>query len=185
MSLLKKFFSTSADLFKSVKNWLYRKINERLFSYKKLAYFIHESLETHLNLETELTPGTVVKYDIIADFSAEDTALVESQEKDSNVGGLLAITSTYDVDDYYICFALEAMKNSAFKLLTWQVKKEIQDTAKHEAFHVRQYHYVCRHGGLEPGAYLYQWFDEVQNFEEYFQYFIIPPVCREADQVAA
>ncbi|MBR3745353.1 MAG: hypothetical protein IKN27_00110 [Selenomonadaceae bacterium] len=87
------------------------------------------------------------------------------------------------------------MKDSAFKFWPWQVKTEIQGTAKHEAFHVRQYNYIWQRGGIEAfdrvveymtttpyednifeaGAYLYQWFDEVQDFNACFNYFITAP----------
>ena len=174
---------------------LCRKINARLFSDEKLIEFIVESLHTHIDSCTEFAPDVKIEYEIIDDFTAEEIALVESNEKGSTTDRILATTSLYDTGDYCIQFALEAMKDSAFKLWPWHVKNEIQSTAKHEAFHVRQYNYIWQRGGIEAfdrvveylattpyednifeaGAYLYQWFDEVQDFNACFNYFITAP----------
>ena len=182
---------------------LCRKINERLFTDEKITELIVDTLNAQLDLCDELSPDIKIEYDIIDDFTAEDYAYMESQEKGATADRLLAITSLYDAEHYLIQFALEAMKNSAFKLWPWQVKRDIQGTVKHEAFHVRQYNYICQRGGLEAidrvvdymaetpyednileaGAYLYQWFDYVQDFESCFEQFIIAPT--EAEQPAA
>lgn len=192
---MKKLFNRGLTLVRELSQRLCRKINERLFSDEKLIALIAETFDAHLCWGKELDLNTTVEYDIIQDFSPEDVAFVESQEKGSTTDRLLATTSIYDAGDYLVVFALEAMKDSAFKLWPWQVKKEIQGTAKHEAFHVRQYNYIFQHGGFEAidrlteylattpyednifeaGAYLYQWFDEVYDFEECFQCFIAPP----------
>ena len=192
---MKKLFNRSLTLVREVSQRLCRKINERLFSDEKLIAIIDETLNYHLCLDAELNPNVKIEYDIIQDFSPEEVALIESQEKGSTNDRLLATTSLYDAGDYLVTFALEAMKDSAFKFWPWQVKTEIQGTAKHEAFHVRQYNYIFQHGGfeaidrlteylattpyedniLELGAYLYQWFDEIYDFEECFQYFITAP----------
>ena len=126
---------------------LCRKINARLFSDEKLIEFIVESLHTHIDSCTEFAPDVKIEYEIIDDFTAEEIALVESNEKGSTTDRILATTSLYDTGDYCIQFALEAMKDSAFKLWPWHVKNEIQSTAKHEAFHVRRYDYICQRGG--------------------------------------
>ena len=202
---MKKIFNSGLTFVRKLSERFCRKINKHLFSDEKLIALIAETFDAHLCWEKELDLNTTVEYDIITDFSPEDVAFVESQEKGSTNDRLLATTSIYDAGAYLVVFALEAMKDSAFKLWPWQVKKEIQGTAKHEAFHVRQYNYICQHGGLEAldrlteylattpyednilelGAYLYQWFDEVQDFQEDFEYFITPPAGQEADQTAA
>ena len=189
---MKKLFNSGLTLVRELSQRLCRKINERLFSDEKLITIIDETLNYHLCLEAELNPNVRIEYDIIQDFSPEEVALVESQEKGSTNDRLLATTSLYDAGDYLVTFALEAMKDSAFKFWPWQVKTEIQGTAKHEAFHVRQYNYIWQSGGIEAfdrvveylattpyednifeaGAYLYQWFDEVQDFDACFNYFI-------------
>ena len=189
---MKKLFNRSLTLVREVSQRLCRKINERLFSDEKLIAIIDETLNYHLCLDAELNPNVKIEYDIIQDFSPEEVALIESQEKGSTNDRLLATTSLYDAGDYLVTFALEAMKDSAFKFWPWQVKTEIQGTAKHEAFHVRQYNYIWQRGGMEAfdrvveylattpyednifeaGAYLYQWFDEVQDFDACFNYFI-------------
>lgn len=192
---MKKIFERGLSFVREISERLCRKINERLFSDEKIAALILESLDTHLSSGNELDSGVNIEYNIIEDFTPEEVALVESQEKGSTNDRLLATTLICDADECCVVFALEAMKVAAFNLWPWQVKKEIQGTAKHEAFHVRQYHYICQHGGIEAfdrvveymtttpyednifeaGAYLYQWFDEVQDFEACFQYFIAPP----------
>ena len=189
---MKKLFNRSLTLVREFSQRLCRKINERLFSDEKLIAIIDETLNYHLCLDAELNPNVKIEYDIIQDFSPEEVALIESQEKGSTNDRLLATTSLYDAGDYLVTFALEAMKDSAFKFWPWQVKTEIQGTAKHEAFHVRQYNYIWQRGGIEAfdrvveymtttpyednifeaGAYLYQWFDEVQDFDACFNYFI-------------
>ena len=202
---MKKLFNRGLTFARELSQRLCRKINERLFSDEELIAIIDESLNAHLCLDAELDHNVKIEYDIIEDFTAEEAALIESQEKGSTNNRLLATTSLYDAGDYLVVFALEAMKDSAFNLWPWQVKKEIQGIAKHEAFHVRQYNYIYQHGGIEAfdrvveymmttpyednifeaGAYLYQWFDEVQDFEACFQDFITPPEQSEADRSAA
>ena len=192
---MKKFLNRGLTLVRELSQRLCRKVNERLFSDEKLIALIAETFDAHLCWGKELDLNTTVEYDIITDFPPEDVALVESQEKGSTTDRLLATTSIYDAGDYLVVFALEAMKDSAFKFWPWQVKTEIQGTAKHEAFHVRQYNYIWQRGGIEAfdrvveylattpyednifeaGAYLYQWFDEVQDFDACFNYFITAP----------
>ena len=203
---MKKIFNRGLTFFHELSERLCRKINERLFSEEKIAELLLESLCTHLDLCTDFVPNVNITYDFIDNFSAEEIELAESQEKGSSDGNLIAITSIYDVNEYEIIFAFNPLKDFAFKFLPWRAKKEIQDLAKHEAFHVRQYNYICKHGGMEAikrlaeymvattpyednifelGAYLYQWFDEVHDFEECFKYFITPPEQPEAEQSAA
>lgn len=192
---MKKLFNRSLTLVREFSQRLCRKINERLFSDEKLITIIDETLNYHLCLDAELNPNVKIEYDIIQDFSPEEVALIESQEKGSTNDRLLATTSICDAGNYLVVFALKAMKDSAFKFWPWQVKTEIQGTAKHEAFHVRQYNYIWQRGGIEAfdrvveymtttpyednifeaGAYLYQWFDEVQDFNACFNYFITAP----------
>ena len=189
---MKKLFNRSLTLVREFSQRLCRKINERLFSNEELIVLIAETFDAHLCWDEELAPNVLVEYNIIEDFTPEEVALVESQEKGSTNDRLLATTSICDADEYCVVFALEAMKVAAFNLWPWQVKKEIQGTAKHEAFHVRQYNYIWQRGGIEAfdrvveylattpyeenifeaGAYLYQWFDEVQDFDACFNYFM-------------
>ena len=191
---MKKIFERGLTFVRELSERLCRKINERLFSDEKIAVLIRESLDTHLSSGNELDSGVNIEYNIIEDFSTEDAAFVESQEKGSTDNELIATTSIYEADDYYIVFALKPMKNLAFKFPPWRAKKEIQDIAKHEAFHVRQYHYICKEGGMEAidrlanymsnvdyadnifelGAYLYQYFDEKHDFKADFDPFIHP-----------
>lgn len=202
---MKKFFNRGLTLVREISERLCRKINERLFSEEKIAELLLKSLCAHLDLCTDFVPNVNIAYDFIDNFSAEEIELAESQEKGSSDGNLIAITSIYDVNEYEIIFALKPLKDFAFKFLPWRAKKEIQDLAKHEAFHVRQYNYLCKHGGMdaikrlaeymavtpyednifELGAYLYQWFDDVQDFEECFKIFITPLNQLEAEHVAA
>ena len=189
-----KIFERALAFVRELSERFCRKINELLFSDEKIAALIRESLDTHLSSGNELDSGVNIEYNFIDEFSPEDTASVEEQEKGSTAGELLATTSLYEADDYYIVFALKSMKNFAFKFPPWRAKKEIQDIAKHEAFHVRQYHYICKEGGMEAidrltnymstvdyndnifelGAYLYQWFGEKHDFETDFDPFIHP-----------
>ena len=202
---MKNLLKRGKRLVRELSESLCRKINARLFTNEKITVLIVDTLHEQLDSCDEFSPEVKINYEIIDDFTAEDYAYVESQEKGATADGLLATTSLYDAEHYLIQFALEAMKNSAFKLWPWQVKRDIQGTVKHEAFHVRQYNYICQHGGLEAidrvveymtatpyednileaGAYLYQWFDEVQDFEACFQDFITPPEQSETDRSAA
>ena len=192
---MKKIFNRCLTFMHELSERICRKINECLFSDEKIEALIVESLSTHLFSGEELAPNAKIEYDLIEDYSDEEKAFVEAREKGATEAeGLMATTSVVDVDYYFILFALKPVKNLIFKLSPWRAKKEIQDIAKHEAFHVRQYDYVCRHGGSEAldrlgeyfattpydenifelGAYLYQFFDEVQDFEDDFKDFINP-----------
>lgn len=187
-------FKKIKDLVKNAGEKILYKINAKFFSNNELIEILALTFDEHLRWEEEIDLSTQVEYDIITDFAPNEIAEVESQEKGSTKDRLLAVTSLYDENSYVTCFALEAIKDAAFKLWPWQVKKEVQGTAKHEAFHVRQYNYIIKHGGteaidrlveymatvdyedniLEAGAYLYQWFEYVQDFETCFQQFINP-----------
>lgn len=187
-------FKEIKNLVKSTGEKILHKINSKIFSNDELIKILALTFDKHLCWEEEIDLSTQVEYDIITDFAPDEIAEVESQEKGSTKDRLLAVTSLYDRNSYVTCFALEAIKDMAFKLWPWQVKKEIQGIAKHEAFHVRQYNYIIKHGGteaidrlvkymatvdyedniLEAGAYLYQWFEYVQDFETCFQQFINP-----------
>ena len=203
---MKKIFERGLSFVREISERLCRKINERLFSDEKIAALILKSLDTHLSSGNELDSGVNIEYNIIEDFSQEDVAFVERSEKGSTDNSLLATTSIYELDDYYIVFALKSIKNFAFKFPPWRVKKEIQDIAKHEAFHVRQYHYICKEGGMEAidrlaqymsnvdygdnifelGAYMYQFFDEKHDFAADFDSFIHPEnYPEETEQTAA
>lgn len=187
-------FEKIKNLVKNAGEKIMYKINTKFFSNDELIEMLALTFDDHLRWEEEIDLSTQVEYEIIADFTLDEIAEVESQEKGSTKDRLLAVTSLYDGNSYITSFALEAIKDMAFKLWPWQVKKEVQGIAKHEAFHVRQYNYVIKHGGaeaidrlveymatvdyedniLEAGAYLYQWFEYVQDFEACFQQFIDP-----------
>lgn len=196
-------FTKIKNLFKKVKSNVLFKINSLIFTDEKIKELLLNSLVIHLD-QAELDEGDHIEYDFLNAFSEEEKEEVEKQEKDSTNGNLMAVTSIYDEGEYEVLFALVPIKDFAFKFLPWKAKKEIEDLAKHEAFHVRQYKYICSHGGLnaikrlaeymavtpyednifEMGAYLYQWFDEVQDFKLDFEYFINPSVKENEEPVS-
>lgn len=187
-------FEKIKNLVKNAGEKILYKLNAKFFSNNELIELLALTFDEHLRWEEEIDLSTQVEYEIIPDFTSDEIAEVESQEKGSTKDRLLAVTSLYDENSYVTSFALEAIKDATFKLWPWQVKKEVQGIAKHEAFHIRQYNYIIKHGGaeaidrlveymstidyedniLEAGAYLYQWFEYVQDFESCFQQFIDP-----------
>ncbi|MBR2519012.1 MAG: hypothetical protein IKE46_04405 [Selenomonadaceae bacterium] len=197
--------NSAKSILQKLRERLCQKINERLFSDEKILALLEESLNFHLSRENELGAETSIEYALIDDYDAEDVESVESYEPGSTQGSLLATTSLYEMNEYVICFALNPIKAHAFKFWPWQAKKEIQDIAKHEAFHVRQYHYICQEGGMEAidrlteymrttpyndnifelGAYLYQWGDEVHDFAADFDPFIHPENYLQEDEESA
>ena len=176
---------------KKFKEGLYRKINGWLYTDKRVEYFLEVGTNSHAALEED---GTILEYECIESFDDEELAMIESQEKGSTAEEILGITSVYTEKEIYILYSLKTIKNYVFSMNPLIVWSEIMDIAKHEAFHVRQYRYLLKHGGLEAlsrvkeymattpyednmieiGAYAYQIYNEEQDFSAEFDRFIYP-----------
>ena len=107
---------------------------------------------------------------------------------------ILGITSVYTEKEIYILYSLKTIKDYTFSMNPLIAWSEIMDIAKHEAYHVRQYRYILKHGGMdavkrvkeymsttpyednmiEIGAYAYQIYDKEQDFSSEFDRFIYP-----------
>ena len=107
---------------------------------------------------------------------------------------ILGITAVYSEKEIYIVYSLKTIKDYTFAMNPLIAWSEIMDIAKHEAYHVRQYRYILKHGGMdavkrvkeymsttpyednmiEIGAYAYQIYDKEQDFSSEFDRFIYP-----------
>lgn len=176
---------------KKFKEGLYRRINSWLYTDKRVIYFLDVGTNSHAAPEED---GTVLDYECIESFDDEELVMIESQEKDSTKEEILGITAVYNEKEIYIVYSLETIKDYVFSMNPLIVWSEIMDIAKHEAFHVRQYRYLLKHGGMkavkrvkeymattpyednmiEIGAYAYQIYNEEQDFSAEFDRFIYP-----------
>jgi len=176
---------------KKFKEGLYRRINIWLYTDKRVIYFLDVGTNSHAAPEED---GTILEYECIESFDDEELAMIESQEKGSTAEEILGITSVYTEKEIYILYSLKTIKDYVFSMNPLIVWSEIMDIAKHEAFHVRQYRYLLKHGGLEAlsrvkeymattpyednmieiGAYAYQIYDKEQDFSSEFARFINP-----------
>ena len=176
---------------KKFKEGLYRRINSWLYTDKRLIYFLDVGTNSHAAPEED---GTVLDYECIESFDDEDLAMIESQEKNSTKEEILGVTGVYSEKEIFIVYSMKTIKDYTFAMNPLIVWSEIMDIAKHEAYHVRQYRYILKHGGLEAvkrvkeymattpyednmieiGAYAYQIYDKEQNFSSEFDRFINP-----------
>ena len=175
---------------KNFKESLYRKINGWLYTDKRVIYFLEVGTSSHAAEEED---GTILSYECIESFDDEDLATIESQEKDATQEEILGLTVVYSETEIYIIYSLKTIKDYTFSMNPLIAWSEIMDIAKHEAYHVRQYRYLLKHGGLEAvrrakeymatttyednmieiGAYAYQIYDKEQDYSEFDQ-FIYP-----------
>ena len=136
---MKEFLNRGLNFARKLTEQLCRKINERLFTEEKIEALIVDSLITHFEAGGDLEPDVKIEYNLVEEYTAEELELIESKEKGAtSTGEPLATATMYDEKHYFIEFALKPLRNNIFKLPPWQVKKEIHDMAKHEAFHVRR-----------------------------------------------
>lgn len=176
---------------KKFKEGLYRRINSWLYTDKRIIYFLDVGTNSHAAPEED---GTVLDYECIESFDDEELVMIESQEKDSTKEEILGITAVYSEKEIYILYSMKTIKDYVFSMNPLIVWSEIMDIAKHEAFHVRQYRYLLKHGGMkavkrvkeymattpyednmiEIGAYAYQIYNEEQDFSAEFDRFIYP-----------
>lgn len=176
---------------KKFKEGLYRKINGWLYTDKRVEYFLEVGTNSHVALEED---GTILEYECIESFDDEDLSMIESQEKDSTKEEILGVTIVYSETEIFIVYSLKTIKDYVFSMNPLIAWSEIMDIAKHEAYHVRQYRYLLKHGGLEAvrrakeymattpyednmieiGAYAYQIYDKEQDFSSEFARFINP-----------
>lgn len=176
---------------KNFKEGLYRRINSWIYTDKRVEYFLDAGTWSHAEQEED---GTILEYECIESFDDEELTMIESQEKGSTAEEILGITSVYTEKEIYILYSLKTIKDYVFSMNPLIVWSEIMDIAKHEAFHVRQYRYLLKHGGLEAvsrvkeymattpyednmieiGAYAYQIYNEEQDFSAEFDRFIYP-----------
>ena len=176
---------------KKFKEGLYRRINSWLYTDERVIYFLDVGTNSHAAPEED---GTVLDYECIESFDDEDLAMIESQEKDSTKEEILGVTGVYSEKEIFIVYSMKTIKDYTFAMNPLIVWSEIMDIAKHEAFHVRQYRYLLKHGGLEAlsrvkeymattpyednmieiGAYAYQIYNEEQDFSAEFDRFINP-----------
>lgn len=176
---------------KKFKEGLYRRINSWLYTDKRIIYFLDVGTNSHAAPEED---GTVLDYECIESFDDEELVMIESQEKDSTKEEILGITAVYSEKEIYILYSMKTIKDYVFLMNPLIVWSEIMDIAKHEAYHVRQYRYILKHGGMEAvkrvkeymsttpyednmieiGAYAYQIYDKEQDFSSEFDRFINP-----------
>ena len=176
---------------KKFKEGLYRRINSWLYTDERVIYFLDVGTNSHAAPEED---GTVLDYECIESFDDEDLAMIESQEKDSTKEEILGVTGVYSEKEIFIVYSMKTIKDYTFAMNPLIVWSEIMDIAKHEAYHVRQYRYILKHGGLEAvkrvkeymattpyednmieiGAYAYQIYNEEQDFSAEFDRFINP-----------
>lgn len=176
---------------KNFKEGLYRRINSWIYTDKRVEYFLDAGTWSHAEQEED---GVILDYECIESFNDEDKAIIEAQEKDSTAEDILGITVVYDEKEINIVYSLETIKDYVFSMNPLIVWSEIMDIAKHEAYHVRQYRYLLKHGGLEAvkrareymektpyednmieiGAYAYQIYNKEQDFSAEFDRFIHP-----------
>ena len=172
-------------MWKELKKKICRKINEWYYTDEKIVKFLSDGTKAHVNEDED---GIIVTFECVRCFDAEDLALFESEEKGSSEIDVLGVTMVFDVNDIYIAYAVDTIKENLFNLNPLTVWSEITDIAKHEAFHARQYRYILKRGGLaavekvrkymrstdydeniiELGAYIYQFYGKEQDFAELY-----------------
>ena len=172
-------------MLKELKRKICRKINEMYYTDEKIAKVLSEGTKAHVNEDED---GIIVTIDCVRCFDAYDLAMIESEEKGSTEIDILGVTMVFDVNDIYIAYAVDTIKENLFNLNPLTVWSEITDIAKHEAFHARQYRYILKRGGLaavekvrkymrstdydeniiELGAYIYQFYGKEQDLAELY-----------------
>lgn len=179
-------------MLKELKEKICSVLNDWIFDQDKMAEIILEELNKHIKPD-ELA-GSEVTFEFIDELTEEEIITIESEEKGSTENGeILAVTIADNPDVFKIVFVLDAMKRFISSVNPFEASDRIKGIAKHEAFHVRQYNYMIKKGGmdaigrfalyskqnhyednlLEEGALSYQYFDEEQDFSV-FDRFIEP-----------
>ena len=179
-------------MLKELKEKICSVLNDWLFDQDKMAEIILKELYKHIKLD-ELD-GSEVTFEFIDFLEPDELMCIESEEKGATEDGeILAVTIADNPDVFKIIFVLDAMKRFIASVNPFEARDRIKGIAKHEAFHVRQYNYMIKKGGmdaigrfalyskqnhynnniLEEGAVRYQYFDEQQDFSV-FDRFIEP-----------
>ncbi|MBQ6297252.1 MAG: hypothetical protein IJK81_06125 [Selenomonadaceae bacterium] len=179
-------------MIKELKEKICSVLNDWFFDQDKMAEIILKELYEHIKLE-ELGESEVT-FEFVEALEPDEIMYIESEEKGvTDDGEILALTIADNPDIFKIVFVLDAMKRFISCVNPFEARDRIKGIAKHEAFHVRQYNYMIKNGGmdaigrlalyskqnhyvdnlLEEGAVRYQYFDEQQDFSV-FDRFIEP-----------
>lgn len=179
-------------MLKELKEKICSVLNDWFFDQDKMAEIILKELNKHIKIE-ELGESEVT-FEFVDALEPEEIMCIEAEEKGvTEDGEILAITIADNPDVFKIIFVLDALKRFIASVTPFEARDRIKGIAKHEAFHVRQYNYMIKNGGmdaigrfalysqqnhyvdniLEEGAVRYQYFDEQQDFSV-FDRFIEP-----------
>ena len=179
-------------MIKELKEKICSVLNDWFFDQDKMAEIILRELSEHIKLE-ELGESEVT-FEFVDALEPDEIMFIESEEKGvTDDGEILALTIADNPDVFKIVFVLDAMRRFISCVNPFEARNRIKGIAKHEAFHVRQYNYMIKNGGmdaigrfalysqqnhyvdnlLEEGAVRYQYFDEQQDFSV-FDRFIEP-----------
>ena len=170
-------------MIKELKEKICSVLNDWFFDQDKMAEIILRELNEHIKLD-ELGESEVT-FEFVDTLEPDEIMFIESEEKGvTDDGEILALTIADNPDVFKIVFVLDAMRRFIASVNPFEARDRIKGIAKHEAFHVRQYNYMIKNGGmdaiarfalysqqnhyvdnlLEEGAVRYQYFDEQQDF---------------------
>ena len=91
-----------------------------------------------------------MEYELIDSLDAEQLQTIEEEEKGATENGEVLAVIIVDNPEYFkMVFVAEAIKRHIEVMNPFEARRRIKEIAKHEAFHVRQYNYVIKNGGME------------------------------------
>ena len=154
-----------SEILKEFKAALYTLVNKIIFRRRIVEYIMGKVLRQYLTIE-EFGERQVQYYVIDERFSDEDMQeLVESEKGLTMESDILAFTEVSSEEIIYIAFSLHAILKyveGENPIFAWLL---IEDIAKHESFHARQYNYLLKKGGMEAVGRLSEYMQSV-NYEE-------------------
>lgn len=135
-------------MFKELKEKICSVLNDWIFNQDKMAEIILKELNKHIKIE-ELGESEVT-FEFVDALEPEEIMCIEAEEKGvTEDGEILAITIADNPDVFKIIFVLDALKRFIESVNPFEARDRIKGIAKHEAFHVRQYNYMIKNGGMD------------------------------------